>query len=287
MSDKCLCIYGEVLFDHFPDGASVLGGAPFNVAWHLQAFGQSPCFISRVGDDAEGAMVKSAMTEWGMRIDALQTDDRLPTGRVSVSIEDDEPSYDIVEPVAYDAIEQGSLNSGCRLFYHGSLALRADTSRHTAEHIKAHDSGIVFVDINLRPPWWQHDQVLDMLRGADWVKLNTDELSQLYASADGAAFIADYSLQGLVLTHGVAGAEIITADGDHIRVQPTTDAAVVDTVGAGDAFTSVMILGLSSDWPLKITAQRAQAFASGLVGHRGATVSDRTFYQTYIDDWAI
>ncbi|RLJ20866.1 hypothetical protein DJ031_04880 [bacterium endosymbiont of Escarpia laminata] len=88
MSDKRLCVFGEVLFDHLPDGARVLGGAPFNVAWHLQAFGQSPCFISRVGRDAEGAKVKTAMTAWGMRIDTLQTDDHLPTGQVSVSIED-------------------------------------------------------------------------------------------------------------------------------------------------------------------------------------------------------
>ena len=32
-------IFGEVLFDTFPDGTAVLGGAPFNVAWHLQGFG--------------------------------------------------------------------------------------------------------------------------------------------------------------------------------------------------------------------------------------------------------
>ena len=44
-------IFGEVLFDCFPDGREVLGGAPFNVAWHLHAFGQSPVFVSRVGDD--------------------------------------------------------------------------------------------------------------------------------------------------------------------------------------------------------------------------------------------
>ncbi len=61
-----LCIFGEVLLDHFPDGKRVLGGAPFNVAWHLQAFGQSPGFISRVGDDAEGETVRTAMSDWGM-----------------------------------------------------------------------------------------------------------------------------------------------------------------------------------------------------------------------------
>ena len=38
------CVFGEVLFDVFPDGKQVLGGAPFNVAWHLQAFGIAPYF---------------------------------------------------------------------------------------------------------------------------------------------------------------------------------------------------------------------------------------------------
>ena len=44
-------VFGEVLFDCFADGTRVLGGAPFNVAWHLQAFGEAPLFVSRVGDD--------------------------------------------------------------------------------------------------------------------------------------------------------------------------------------------------------------------------------------------
>ena len=59
-------IFGEVLFDCFPDGNSVLGGAPFNVAWHLQAFGLSPIVISSIGDDELGKKVKSAMLDWNM-----------------------------------------------------------------------------------------------------------------------------------------------------------------------------------------------------------------------------
>ena len=99
------CIFGEVLFDHFPDGTRVLGGAPFNVAWHLQAFGRRPRFISRVGRDPEGEAVREAMRTWGMDTTGLQTDPRQPTGRVSVLFDDGEPSYDIVHPCAYDAIE--------------------------------------------------------------------------------------------------------------------------------------------------------------------------------------
>lgn len=284
-----LCIFGEVLFDHFPDGKRVLGGAPFNVAWHLQAFGQHPRFISRVGNDPEGGIVRSAMRDWGMETDAVQVDPQHPTGRVSVAFNDGEPSYDIVHPCAYDAIEpRAEAGDNCRLLYHGSLALRDVTSRRTVEQLRNAGCGTVFVDVNLRPPWWQSDQVLEMVRQANWVKLNGDELELLYPCREGAAgFLAEYDLDGLVLTHGAAGAELLTAAGQRLRVSPESHVQVVDTVGAGDAFASVMILGLARDWPLEQTLQRAQAFASALVGQRGATVSDPAFYQSFMDDWQL
>lgn len=286
-----LCIFGEVLFDHFPDGQRVLGGAPFNVAWHLQAFGQAPYFISRVGADPEGRNVREAMRDWGMDTDGLQTDGQHPTGRVSIQFVDGEPVYDIVEPCAYDAIGRvPAEGAGCRLLYHGSLALRGETSRQTAEALRACKPDTVFVDVNLRPPWWQREQVLDMVRHADWVKLNADELALLSAStqtdtAQAAAFLAEYGLEGLLLTRGAEGAEVITAAGEHLLVRPQTDIEVVDTVGAGDAFAAVMILGLANDWPLQTLLQRAQSFASSLVGQRGATVSDPGFYRRFINDW--
>lgn len=287
MNDGCLCILGEVLFDHFPDGARVLGGAPFNVAWHLQAFGQAPCFISRVGNDSQGEAVLDAMRAWGMRTDALQVDAGLPTGRVQVTFDEGEPAYEIVEPVAYDAIAPEPANMDCRLLYQGTLAMRSPASRRAGEHFRAKTSGLVFVDVNLRPPWWRRERVLDLLRSADWVKLNQHELKELQASGDAEALIDAYELSGVVLTHGAAGAEVLTADGERARAAPARDVAVVDTVGAGDAFAAVVILGLSLEWELEHTVRRAQDFASGLVGQRGATVGDPDFYRHYADDWHI
>jgi fructokinase len=139
------CIFGEVLFDRFPDGRRVLGGAPFNVAWHLRAFGEDPWLVSRVGDDEDGATVRAAMRDWGMDASGLQTDPQLPTGRVQVSIEDGEPAYDIVCPAAWDAIEApGRLESGpccCALLYHGSLALRRESS-HAATRVSRSRDGV-------------------------------------------------------------------------------------------------------------------------------------------------
>lgn len=287
MSSNGICIFGEVLFDLFPDGSRVLGGAPFNVAWHLQAFGQSPLFVSRVGTDEEGEQIRSAMRDWGMNCDYLQHDAQLPSGRVNVTIEDNEPSYDIQHPCAYDRIDASGIpRQPCRILYHGSLALRDERSRLACERLKhlAHD--IIFVDVNLRPPWWRPEQIETLLHNANWVKLNIDEMIQL-GEREATAFMQKYQLAGLVLTRGSAGAQLLTADGRQTQVVPEASTSVVDTVGAGDAFASVVLLGLASDWSLDETAKRAQQFASATVSQRGATNDDTAFYQSFIEHWQL
>lgn len=285
MRHKHPCVFGEVLFDCFPSGEHVLGGAPFNVAWHLQAFGEAPEFISRVGEDAEGKSILSAMQAWGMRTDGLQVDPELATGRVSISFAGGEPVYDIVHPCAYDAIAPVAAAHNCGLIYHGSLALRESSSRESLSQLKAQCHATVFVDVNLRSPWWEKDQVEGLLEDADWVKLNADEMLVLAPSCRAAEFVTRYHLQGLILTHGSDGAEIIAPDHDPIRIRPGKGVPVVDTVGAGDAFASVMLMGLLNGWPLARTAERAQTFASRMVGQRGATVNDMSFYHDIMNAW--
>ncbi len=283
------CIFGEVLFDCFPTGERVLGGAPFNVAWHLQAFGEAPRFISRVGNDTDGNEILDAMLKWGMRTDGVQIDENLPTGRVDITFsEEGEPAYDIVHPSAYDAIVPDDFTSHCSMIYHGSLALRDAASSHALLRLKRQLATTVFVDVNLRAPWWQKEHVAQLLEDADWVKLNADEMGLLASPASSAAdFIAEHQLQGLILTHGAEGAEIVTPGGGTVRVLPAKNLNVVDTVGAGDAFASVMLLGLLRNWPLQLTAERAQGFASRMVSQRGATVHDPHFYDDVMGAWQI
>lgn len=297
MNRNRLCIFGEVLFDHFPDGKRVLGGAPFNVAWHLQAFGQAPYFISRVGNDAEGDAIRAAMQNWGMDSTGLQKDPGRPTGKVTVSFENGEPAYDIAENCAYDAIDAAAVTSStvyqsCAFLYHGSLAIRSESSRRALRKLEATAQQTVFIDVNLRSTWWRSEQVFEMLRRANWVKLNRDELDLLGRDVNGAplepaVFLREYDLRGLVLTLGASGAELYTPASDPIQVNPQGNVGKVDTVGAGDAFASVMILGLIKKWPLKLTLQRAQDFASKIVGQRGATVADKAFYRPFVEQWKL
>ncbi|MEE4216511.1 MAG: carbohydrate kinase [Xanthomonadales bacterium] len=281
-----VCIFGEVLFDHFPDGRRVLGGAPFNVAWNLAALGEDPLLLSRVGTDADGDSVRVAMQVWGLDTSGLQKGPGEHTGQVRVRIEDGEPAYDIVRPVAWDAIEQAESPPPCGLLYHGSLALRSARSRASLLALRAAGPQTVFVDVNLRDHWWDPGTVSGLLDGAHWAKFNEDELDRLAPPGDSPqararATIERHGLQALLLTGGERGARLFTAAGEMLEARPGREVEVVDTVGAGDAFAAVVMLGILRDWPLQTSLDRAQAFASAVVGQRGATVHDKAFYAPF------
>jgi len=91
----------------------------------------------------------------------------------------------------------------------------------------------------------------------------------------------------LIVTRGAAGAVVLTAGGEEFTVLPQGHGEVIDTVGAGDAFTSVMTLGLLSGWDAPLMLERAQAFASAITRIRGATCNDPGFYQPFIEHWAL
>ncbi|NOY71848.1 MAG: carbohydrate kinase [Gammaproteobacteria bacterium] len=277
-------LFGEVLFDCFPDGAQQLGGAPFNVAWHLQAFGGSPYFISKIGQDELGEKITKAMTGWGMDTRGLQVDSQHATGQVSVVLIENEPHYTIIAEVAYDFIEYDAhLKDTPCLLYHGSLALRNPVSRNALEQTLTSHEVATFFDVNLRTPWWHQDDVLGWLKRAHWAKLNEEEFVMLAGEYDDLQqamtdFQRQYSLQLLLVTLGARGAVALSATGEYYTVKPPQLTPIVDTVGAGDAFTAVLLQGLINDWSLPKTMKYAQNFASKIVGIRGATPGNRELY---------
>ncbi len=282
-------VFGEVLFDNFPNGEKVLGGAPFNVAWHLQALGDCPQFISRVGDDLPGREILQAMDDWGMNASGLQRDPQHPTGQVVVEIADNEPRYTIVPDSAYDFIAADSIlppGSG-GILYHGTLALRNAVSRNALERLLEQDGIAIFLDVNLRPPWWQREEVHRCLARARWVKLNLDELRRLgFAEKNLERAIAEfqqrYALEQVILTRGENGALVRTADGQLHNVVPEPAEDFVDAVGAGDAFSAVYLHGLLAGWTIPATLAAAQRFASKVVGLRGATTTEKDFYRSFL-----
>jgi fructokinase len=256
MTQPILCV-GEVLWDALPDGL-FLGGAPFNVACHLQALGARVAFASRVGDDRLGAEVVRRMQARGLDPALVQTDPALPTGFVQVELgTTGDADYEILEPAAWDAIAPTAALDECAgaaaAIVFGSLAQRAPTSRKTIRRLceRGGAAGALRVfDINLRAPFVERPAIEASLRAADVVKLNEDELGVLREwfglPADPEPALAGLAeavgARAVCMTCGSEGAWLWTADG--CRHHPGYDVAVADTVGAGDAFLAALLRGL-------------------------------------------
>lgn len=296
-------LFGEVLFDCFPDGSNILGGAPFNVAWHLHGFGLSPLMITGVGDDPLGKRVLDTMEKWGMDTGGVQVTKQNQTGRVTVTFTDGEPSYDIVTDQAYDHVDAMQAKSSIdknksdknkySMLYYGTLIARSPHSQHVLKELKNHLQLPSFVDINLRPPWWQLQTVKESIRDAHWVKMNQDELTTVMecnkkgegdVPATAERLFAEYELEMLIVTLGARGAFCVSNEGI-TQGAPAHASEVVDTVGAGDSFSAVVIAGLIQDWPLAVTLQRALEFAAAICEIRGATTTDHRLYENFLSQW--
>ncbi|OQW91793.1 MAG: hypothetical protein BWK79_16110 [Beggiatoa sp. IS2] len=288
-------IFGEVLYDIFEtENKKVLGGAPFNVAWHLHGFAQRPLMITRVGQDAEGEEIHQIMQQWGMDALLVQRDGRYPTGQVRVSLtEEGSPRFEIPFEQAYDHFDAHQVLTSlqvkeCSLLYHGTLALRHPTSRACLQAVATNMDVPIFLDVNLRTPWWEKDLVENVIKTATWLKMNEDELAVLTphfktASITVRETILDeicqqYQLGMVIVTLGAQGA-VLKRPHQSLLEKCPPPIEVVDSVGAGDAFSAMCIVGLLQGWSPEILLERAVTFATAVCQIRGATTMDQDFYR--------
>lgn len=284
-----IAIFGEALFDVFPGGKKVAGGAPFNVAWHIHGFGAPVRFISRLGNDELGKAFFKLLKNADFPTQAIQQSKTKPTGQVEVTLDNGEPSYEIKQGVAYDEIAPDTFDEPYDLLYHGTLALRSETSLKALEAART-KAARVFMDVNLRDPFWEKSTVLSLAKNADWVKVNQDEFQILagepYNEESARALLSSLELEGLLITQGEKGACVYTAaDQQCATVLPKPQQGMVDAVGAGDAFSAVFIFGLLHNWPMQAIMSRAQSFASHILSIEGATSEDAEFYTPFRQAW--
>jgi fructokinase len=295
-----IALFGEVLADIFPD-KYVMGGAPFNVARHLNAFDFHPVLITRTGQDALKDELLQEMNAKNMDTKGVQHDPVYPTGQVKVTLTQGNASYDILPDQAYDFIHAGmthmiTMSIKPEITYFGTLAQRGVKSRLALDQFLSDGKSPRFLDINLRKPWYNKHTISRSLKRADIVKLNEDELAivaQTFSiagqdlQAKAIALIKQFQLQEVIVTCGAEGAWTINHEGILTHVKAHAMLEMVDTVGAGDAFAAVYIVGLLKGWTVEDRLTRANAFASAICGVRGAVPEDLTFYQPFKQAWQI
>ena len=290
-------LFGEILIDRFPN-QEVLGGAPFNVARHLGAFGCTPVLVTRIGQDAAGARLLQALQSAGLSTHGVQLDSVYPTGVVEVNLTAEGHRFHIVPNQAYDHIHprlsrMTALAANPDLVYFGTMAQRAGSHRALRHMLRA-ARGQRFFDVNLRDPWVYAERLHWSLQHADVVKANDAELERIAqlvdleetsTEAQAQALVQRYQLRGILITCGAAGAWWLDNSLQKITMASNTVVNVIDTVGAGDAFSAVFILGLLHGWTMTATLQRAHHFAGAICRIRGAIPDHDDFYQPFIEEW--
>ena len=274
MKNKILC-YGEMLWDIFPDGA-VPGGAPMNVAIGLQKLGSDVFILSSCGKDKLGENLLEYLHENGLSTEYVQQSN-YPTGAVNVHLsETKDATYEIVFPSAWDYIHQTEELPEIDVLVYGSLSCRNKTSFETLVSL-LNTTAIKVFDVNFRAPFIDQPIVEQLLKKADLVKMNHEELFQIAAwngleSKDlelAANLVFErYSIKMLCITRGSQGAFLKTADEE--LYQSGFAVKTIDTVGAGDAFLSGFIHYFMEDKPLKDALEFACRLGAWVASQKGA-----------------
>ncbi len=289
MSDgKCIVGIGELLWDMMPDGPR-LGGTVSNFAVMAARLGNQAVIASRVGTDQLGRSACAQLKITPADVSCIQEDFNRVTGTVSVTFQQGQPKYVIHEPVAWDFLEFTpqwlALAERADAVCFGTLAQRAPASRRTIEGFLSETSRscVRIFDVNLREPFYAANVIERSLELATIFKVNADEmpivLSLLgfphsgettpHALLAGARLLIDqFPVTLVVVTLGAQGSLLITRNEVHRHTGHPCE--IVDTIGAGDAFTAALTHYYLQGAPLPLLSEAGNRWGAWMASQPGA-----------------
>lgn len=271
---------GELLWDLLPDG-KILGGAPVNFAYHASQLGAVGVAISSVGNDELGQEILDSVNQKGI-VNCISVNNH-PTGTVGVILKDGKPDYTIYENVAWDFIELTpeaiQIIQQADAICFGTLAQRSPVSHNAIQKALklVPENCLKVYDINLRQKYYSKELIQESLQVANVFKINDDEVElfkELFELQGSETEVClkikeTYQLNYLALTKGDQGSYLF--NNNEVSFIPTPVVKVEDTIGAGDSFTSAMVVGILNKQPLKEIHRKAVEISAFVCTQKGAT----------------
>ncbi|HWF66280.1 MAG TPA: PfkB family carbohydrate kinase [Acidobacteriaceae bacterium] len=291
---------GELLWDLLPDGPQ-LGGAPANFAslsanlTPADSFGSGDTvfLISRVGSDPLGTQALHRLRSHRVVSDFLSVDPTHPTGTVTVTLNAGrDAAYCIHQPAAWDFIPQSpslaALAPTLDAICFGTLAQRSPVTRETLRgFVEATRPDCLRVfDVNLRAPYWNAETLAWGCTHASILKMNEEEAPivaralKFFAPepcsqnknllAVAHLLLERFPAQLVAITRGGRGCLLVTREAtcDHSGIAVET-MAMVDSIGAGDAFTAALTHAMLRHRPLPVVAEEASYWGSWAITQAG------------------
>ncbi len=273
---------GEVLWDLLPSGPQ-LGGAPGNFAYHARQLGAQAQVITRVGNDELGLQAIRRYEELGIDGGTVQVDVHSPTGTARVSLKDGTPQFNIVEGVAWDslALTEEALNTvrTANAVCFGTLAQRTRLAGSVIRQLveAAPATALRVFDVNLRQGHYHWETVEQSLAIAKILKMNDQELALLSARLGISGNIYQiisqlaerFALELVAITRAERGS-VLYQEGSWSELLGRK-IVVTDTIGAGDAFTAALTMGLLHQFNLDDIHRIAADVANFVCCQPGAT----------------
>ena len=265
-----------------------LGGAPANVACGLARLGTEVAFLGRLGQDAIGEEFAALFQQRGVEVGGLQWDDQRPSRIVLVRRRiNGERQFqgfagDRGLGFADQALTPVLLPKEARWLLVGSLPLAsspsAESLQDAAAQARAHGIALA-MDVNWRPTFWNSradpasgpnhramELIRPLLEQAALIKLAREEALWFFSSEDPAVISAALPQRpDVVVTDGAAPVRWCLEDQAGVQ-QAFQPPRVVDTTGAGDAFTA----GLLHRWTAAPAERVRFAAACGALVCSGA-----------------
>lgn len=300
---------GEVLCDVFEDGTETLGGAPLNFAVHAHKLASQlgvgrGTIVSCINSDQRGYKILNSLHRIGMSTRYVGMDSSHPTGLVSVFMKNGEPGYQIEAGAAWDYIKDRSelkdLASQCHAVCFGSLAQRSPVSRDTIRRF-LQNAGYAtrMYDVNLRrntltgEAGYSPEVVAYSCQASTIIKANQSELFAILdllgisCRAERTleeirrameALLARFPARVIVVTRGAEGTIALGRDGEFDLSTPVAACRTPHPVGAGDACSAGILLGIVLGWDIGTTMELANRMGADVAAHPSATppLSDGT-----------
>ena len=249
-------VAGEALIDRVTradgDVAEIPGGGPFNTARTLARQGVATSFVGRLSTDAAGRRLRADLAADGVDLTHVVTTDD-PTTTAHASLDGSGGAtyrFDLDGTSAAGLTLDDVLATGLRpeeieVLHVGTLGLVLEPSGTAIEGLvdAVAASCLVMLDPNARPsatsdPGAHRARIARLAARADVIKVSVDDLRYLAADGDVETGLAGLLAAGggplVLVTDGAASVEIVTRS-DRRRL-PVPSVAVIDSVGAGDAF---------------------------------------------------
>jgi fructokinase len=257
-------VIGEALVDLVPSDATGKynenpGGSPFNVAVGLARLGNRTSLMARFANDRYGRLLQAAAAVEGIDLEAAPSAAERATVAIASVGAAGEVTYEFdMEGTAdwqWTAAELRRVSPATEVLHFGSIASwtppGAARIAELVRELRAAGRMLISYDPNVRPAVIGARQgavevVERSVALADLVKASREDLAWLYpdrAVEEVAERWSGLGAEVVVITDGDAGARAYPRGRGRVR-RPGRPVTVVDTIGAGDAFTAGLLTGL-------------------------------------------